>query len=303
MTISTGNVAKALWPGVNTWFGMAHAEHAPQYTEIFKVMSSEKNFEEDVSLYGTLMAQVKDQGGSIAYDDMAQGFIARYQHVTYGIGFKVTREMIEDNLYMQVAEARSKAIGQSMREVKETVAANVLNRAFNSSYTGPDGLELCSTAHLKARGGTYRNELSTAADLSETSLEQCAIDIMDMTNDAGLKINCMPQKLIVPTALAFEAERILKSSLQNDTANNAINALKSKGILPGGYAVNNYLTDSDAFFLITSCPDGLKMFDRRKVSIDNETDFDTENVKFKATERYSFGWSDPRGVFGSPGAA
>lgn len=301
--ISTGSLAKALWPGVNAFFGLAYNEHPVEYKEIFKEERSEMNFEEDVNVYGSGLALVKPEGENISYDEMAQGFLKRYTHVTYGLGFILTREMIEDNLYMKLAEQRSKALAFSMRQTKENVAANVLNRAFNSSYTGADGVELCSTAHLKSKGGTFKNELTTAADLSEASLEQCIIDIMDFENDAGLKISAMPRKLIVPTELCFEAERILKSNLQNNTDTNAINALKSKGVLPEGYAVNHYLTDSDAFFVLTNVPEGMKHFQRRDLAIENDTDFDSENMKFKATERYSFGWTDPRGIFGSPGAA
>lgn len=300
--ISTGSIAKALWPGVNAWFGLAYNEHGMEYPDIFKMERSEQNFEEDVNVYGTGLAPVKDESANISYDEMAQGFVKRYVNITYGLGFIISREAVEDNLYMKLAEQRAKALAFSMRQTKENVAANVLNRAFNSNYVGADGLELCSAVHLKSKGGTFANELATAADLSEASLEQSVIDIMNHTNDAGLRINVMPEKLIVPTALCFEAERILKSNLQNDTANNALNALRNKGVLPGGYAVNHYLTDSDAFFIMTNCPDGLKHFQRRDMAIENDTDFDSENVKFKATERYVFGWTDPRGVFGSPGA-
>ena len=300
--IGTGSLAKALWPGVNAWFGNAYEEHPLEYKEIFDIEKSEQNFEEDVNVNGTGLAAVKPEGEALAYDDFSQGFLKRYSHITYALGFILTREAIEDNLYMKLAEQRSKKLAFSMRQTKENVAANVLNRAFNSSYVGADGLELCSTAHLLSKGGTFKNELTTAADLSEASLEQSIIDIMDMKDDAGLKIHVMPKKLIVPTALCFEAERILKSSLQNDSANNAVNALRSKGVMPEGYAVNHYLTDPDAFFVKTNAPDGLKMFERRDVAIDNDTDFDSENMKFKASERYSVGWSDPRGIFGSPGA-
>ena len=301
--INTGSLAKALWPGVNKWFGHGYDEHSMEYKEIFKETRSDKNFEEDVNSYGLGLAVVKPEGENVSYDSMAQGFLKRYVHSTVALGFIVTREQIEDNQYMELAEQRSKSLAFSMRQTKENVAANVLNRAFNSSYTGADGVELCSTAHLLSKGGTFKNELSTAADLSEASLEQACIDIMDHKDDAGLRISVMPRKLIIPKELCFEAERILKSSLQNDTANNALNALKSKGVLPEGYAVNHYLTDSDAFFLLTNAPDGMKHFQRRDVAIDNDTDFDSENMKFKASERYVFGWTDPRGIFGSPGAA
>ena len=300
--INTGALAKALWPGVNKWFGMSYDEYPSEYTEIFRTESSEKNFEEDVNAYGLGLAMVKPEGENLAYDSMAQGFLKRYTHTTYALGFIITREAIEDNQYMELAEKRARALAYSMRQTKENVGANVLNRAFDNNYTGADGLELCSTAHLLSKGGTYKNELTTAADLSEASLEQMCIDVADFKDDAGLRIAVMPRKLIIPSALQFEAERILKSTLQNDTANNALNAMKSKGVLPEGYCVNHYLTDTDAYFIRTDCPDGMKHFQRRDMAIDNDTDFDSENMKFKASERYVFGWTDPRGIFGSPGA-
>lgn len=300
--IGTGSLAKSLWPGVNAFYGLTYDEHPLEYTEIFDIHDSEKNFEEDVNVHGLGLAVVKPEGENLTYDDMKQAFLKRYTHITYGLGFIITREAIEDNLYMELAEKRAKALAHSMRQTKENVAANVLNRAFNSSYTGADGKELCATDHLLSKGGTYRNELSTPADLSESSLENAVIDIMDFTDDAGLKVNVMPKKLIVPTALCFTAERLLKSTLQNDTANNAINAVRSKGVLPEGYVVNHYLTDTDAWFIKTNAPEGLKLFERRKSAIENDTDFDSENMKFKATNRFSVGWTDPRGIFGSPGA-
>ncbi len=301
--INTGSQAKALWPGVNAWFGMGYDEYPMEYKEIFDIEKSEKNFEEDVNHYGMGLAVVKPEGENISYDSMAQGFLKRYTHVTYGLGFIITREAIEDNQYMALAEKRAKNLAFSMRQTKENVGANVLNRGFNSSYVGADGIELFSSVHLKSKGGTYANELGTPADLSEASVEQSCIDIMGFTDDAGNKIQVMPRKLIVPKELCFEAERILASSHQNDTANNAINALKSKGVLPEGFTINHYLTDTDAYFFKTNCPDGLKMFQRREVGIENDTDFDSENMKFKATERYVVGWTDPRGCFASEGAA
>ncbi len=300
--ISTGSLAKALWPGVNAWYGLAYDEHPLEFTDIYRSVRSEKNFEEDVNVYGTSLAAVKDEGANIAYDEMAQGFLQRYVNVTYALGFIISREAVEDNQYMQLAEQRARALAFSMRQTKENVGANILNRAFDANFTFADGKELCAEDHVLSKGGAFANELATAADLSEAALEQAAIDIMNMVNDAGLKINIMPRKLIVPPQLCFEAERILKSNLQNDSANNALNALKAKGVLPEGYAVNHYLTDNDAWFIMTNAPDGLKHFQRRDMAIDNDTDFDSENVKFKASERYAFGATDPRGIFGSPGA-
>lgn len=301
--INTGAFSKALQPGVNTWYGIAYNDLEQQYKAIFKTETSDKYFEEDVGAYGTGLAVVKPEGEDITYDSMGQGFRQTYTHKTYALGFVISREAIEDNKYMELAKVRSEFLGKSMRQTKEIVAANVLNRAFNSSYAGADGLELCSTAHLLAKGGTFRNELATAADLSEASIEQAMIDIMDMKDDANLRIAVMPRKLVIPTALRFEADRILKSTLQNDTANNAINALKHQGVLPEGVVMNNYLTDSNAWFILTDCPNGLRHFQRRGMELENDTDFASDNVKFKASERYSFGFTDPRGVFGSPGAA
>lgn len=300
--VGTGSLAKALWPGVNAFVGAAYKEGAHEWKEIFKSYKSEKNYEQDVTLAQTGLLSVKPEGQNIDYDDFKQGFIQTYTHVVFAKGFIITREHIEDNQYMELAQARASMLGKSAKETKERMAANILNRAFNSSYVGADGLELCSDAHLLEKGGTYRNELTTPADLSEAALEQMCIDIMDFRDGANKLINVMPRKLIVPRQLSFEAERILKSTLQNDTANNAINALKSKGILPEGYCVNRYLTDSDAFFVLTDIDNGLKHFERRALEVSNDTDFDSENMKFKVTERYSFGWTDPRGIYGSPGA-
>lgn len=301
--ISTGSIAKALWPGVNKFFGLSYAEHPLEYTEIFEMGRSDKNFEEDVNHYGLGLATVKPEGEKISYDEMAQGPVARYVHVVMAQGFVISREAVEDNLYMELAVKRSKELARSMRVTKEIIAANVLNRAFTSGYVGADGVTLINASHVNSRdASTYSNTLSTgAADLSEASLEQALIDIGGMGDDAGKPIMVQPRKLIIPRHLQFEAERILGSTLQGNTANNAVNALRSKGALPSGYVVNHYLTDPDAFFILTDVPDGLKGFQRRALAIENDTDFDSENMKFKATERYSFGWSDPRGIFGSPG--
>lgn len=301
---NTGSAPKALLPGVNQWTGLAYDELGMEFKDIFRtVEASERNFEEDVSFYGMGLAVVKPEAENIAYDSMGQGFIKRYRHITYALGFMISREAVEDNQYVELAEKRSRALGFSMRQTKENVAANVLNRAFNSSFTGADGLELCSTAHLLAKGGTFQNELSTAADLSEASLEQMAIDIMDFRDDAGLRIAVMPRKLVIPRSLCFEAERILNSSLRVGTAENDLNALKKKGVLPEGYCVNHYLSDQDAYFVLTNAQDGLKHFQRRGLEVKDDTpDFSSEVMKFKASERYAFGWTDPRGIFGSPGA-
>lgn len=232
---------------------------------------------------------------------MQQGFVTRYNHVKYGLGFAITQEMIDDDQYMIVAQKRSKALAFSMRQTKEIVAANVYNRAFNSSYTGGDAKELCATDHPNVAGGTYANELTTAADLSEAALEQAMIDLMAFTNDRGLKIAVMSTGLIIPSALTFEADRILKSPLRTSSDNNDINALKMGGWIPK-VTVNHYLTDSDAWFLLTNVPDGMKYFERKADTFSEDNDFDSDNLKYKAVARYAFGWTDPRGIFGSPGA-
>lgn len=301
--ITTGNFGKALWPGVNAWYGKAYDEHSEEWSKIFDKFTSRKKFEEDVGVSSFGLARQTPEGTAIQYDDENQGFVTRYTHVTYGLGFIITKEMFEDDLYDVVGERRARGLAFSMRQTKETVGANVLNRAFNSSYTGGDGKEMCATDHPNVAGGTWANELTTAADLSEASLEQSCIDIMRFENDRGLKISAMPQALIIPPELTFEAERILMSPYQSGTANNDVNALRAMGKFPKGIVVNHYLTDADAFFIKTNVPDGLKYFERRADSFDMDNDFDTDNAKYKATARYSFGWTDPRGIFGSPGAA
>ena len=252
-------------------------------------------------LSGFANAQVKPEGSSINYDSAQETFTARYTHETLALAFSITEEAIEDNLYDRLASRYTKALARSMANAKQVKAANVLNRAFNSSYTGGDGLELCSTAHVLV-SGTEQNELSTAADLNETSLEQALIDVAALTDERGLKIAAQGRKMIIPAALQFTAERLLKSPGRVGTADNDINAVKNLGMIPQGYVVNHYLTDTDAWFLKTDVPNGLKHFVRAPIKTAMEGDFETGNVRYKARERYSFGWSDWRGVFGSPGA-
>lgn len=300
--INTGSFAKALMPGVNKWYGKAYAEHNTEWTDLFDTFTSNKRYEEDVSISSFGLASVKNEGDSIAFDSEKQGFVTRYAHVVYGLGFIVTREAFEDDLYDVVGQRRARGLAFSMHQTKENVGANIYNRAFNSSYTGADGLELCSTAHVNIAGGTWANELSTAADLSEASLEQACIDIGKWTNDRGLKISVMPRCLIIPVDLEFEANRILKTQYRVGTADNDINVLNMQGKFPEGIKMNHYLSDTDAWFMRTNAPDGMKHFVRRGPQFAIDNDFDTENAKFKATERYSFGWTDPRGIFGSPGA-
>ena len=300
--ITTGSWAKAMWPGVNKFFGMKYNEYTPEWSEFLDKNTSNKSFEEEVSTTGFGLAQVKTEGSNITYDTAEQGFVSRYQHITYALGFIVTEEMHDDNLYMEIGLRRAQSLAFSLRQTKEVVSANLLNRAFNSSYTFGDGIELCSLLNKNKSGGTWANEPTTAADLSDTALEQACIDIAGFTNDRGLTIKVLPKKLIIPPDLEFEAARILKSIQQPGTANNDINAIRVLGKIPQGYCVNHFLTDADAWFIKTDIPDGLKLFQRKAMSFSMDNDFDTTNAKFRAMERYSVGASDKRGLYGSPGA-
>ncbi len=300
--ISTGSFAKALWPGINAWYGKAYSEHKVEWMELFDTYKSSKNYEEDMGITSFGLAAVKSEGNPITYDSERQGFVTRYTNVVYGNGFIITREMVEDDLYSVVGQKRAKGLAFSMRQTKETVGANVYNRAFDSNFTGGDGIELSSSVHKNVAGGTWANELTTTADLSESALEQAHIDIGKYTDDRGLKINVRPLCLVIPVDLQFEAERILKTPYRVGTADNDLNAHYSMGKLPKGYKVNHYLTDVDAWFLRTNAPDGMKAFQRRPLQFTIDNDFDTENAKFKATERYVFGWTDPRGLFCVQGA-
>jgi hypothetical protein len=298
--ITTGSHPKALWPGVYAWFGAKYNEHPQQYTKLFDIKSSSKNYEEMVEQTGFGLAPVKAEGSSTAYDSHAQGATARGTNKAYSLGYIVTREEKADNLYSEVSMQRAASLAFSMAQTRENVGANVYNRAFNSSYTGADGKELCATDHASL-SGDMSNELATAADLSEASLEDLTINIMDAKNSKGLKISLQPQRLIVPTALVYDAQRILESTLRVDSANNDINALKSMGVIPE-VVVNNYLTDSDAWFIRTNAPSGLCWFDREPVQFSKDEDFDTDNAKAKAYMRFVPFWGDWRGVYGSPGA-
>ncbi len=301
MAISRSQLVKELEPGLNALFGLEYKNYANEHEEIFSKENSDRAFEEEVMLSGFGNAGVKPEGQSINYDAATETFTARYTHETLALAFSITEEAIEDNLYDRLASRYTKALARSMANAKQVKAANVLNRAFNSSYTGGDGLELCSTAHVIV-SGTEQNELSTAADLNETSLEQALIDIAALTDERGLKIAAKGNKMIVPSALQFTAERLLKSPNRVGTADNDINATKNLGMIPQGYTVNHYLTDTDAWFIKTDVPNGLKHFVRAPIKTAMEGDFDSGNVRYKARERYSFGWSDWRGIFGSPGA-
>ena len=302
MAISRGQLAKELEPGLNALFGLEYKNYENQHLEIFDKESSDRAFEEEVMLSGFGSAGVKQEGSAIGYDDAQETFTARYTHETIALAFSITEEAIEDNLYDSLGSRYTKALARSMATTKQVKAANVLNNGFNSSYKGGDNVELFSAVH-PTLNGTVKNELSTAADLNETSLEQALIDIADMKDERGLKIAARGVKMIIPSALQFTAERLMKSSQRVGTADNDINAVKSMGMIPQGYVVNNYLTDTDAFFIKTDVPNGMKYFERAALKTAMEGDFDTGNMRYKARERYSFGFSDYRGIFGSPGTA
>ena len=301
MAISRAQLVKELEPGLNALFGLEYKNYANEHAQIFDTENSDRAFEEEVMLSGFGNASVKPEGSSVNYDAAQETFTARYTHETLALAFSITEEAIEDNLYDRLASRYTKALARSMANAKQVKGANVLNRGFNSSYTGGDGLELFSTAHTIV-AGTFKNELSTAADLNETSLEQALVDIGVMKDERGLKIAAKGTKMIIPNDLQFTAERLLKSKGRTGTADNDINAVVSMGMIPQGYVVNHYLTDSDAWFIKTDVPNGLKHFVRAPIKTNMEGDFETGNVRYKARERYSFGWSDPRGIFGSPGA-
>jgi hypothetical protein len=303
MAISRAQLVKELEPGLNALFGLEYARYENQHTEIFATETSDRAFEEEVMLSGFGSAPVKNEGAAVEFDDAVEAFTARYTHETIALAFAITEEAIEDNLYDRLAARYTRALARSMANTKQVKAASVLNNAFTAgSFAGGDGVALCATDHPLVSGGTFSNELATPADLSETSLEQSLIDIQAFVDERGLKIALQGRKLIIPKELQFTAERILKSPLRVGTADNDINALKNMGMIPEGYRINNFLTDSDAFFIMTDAPNGLKHFVRAPLRTAIEGDFDTGNTRFKARERYSFGFSDPRGIFGSPGA-
>jgi hypothetical protein len=302
MAISRSQLVKELEPGLNALFGLEYGRYDAEHAEIFETETSDRAFEEEVMLSGFGNARVKSEGGSIVYDNATETFTARYTHETIALGFAITEEAVEDNLYDRVSARYTKALARSMANTKQVKAANVLNNAFDSNFAGGDGVELCSTAHPLV-AGTLSNELATPADLNETSLEQALIDIAAFTDERGLLISTQGRKLIIPSELQFVAERLTQSQLRVATADNDINALRNMGMIPEGYVVNHYLTDPDAFFIKTDIPNGFKLFQRSPIRTSMEGDFDTGNVRYKARERYSFGFSDPRCVFGSPGAA
>jgi len=301
MVISRMQLVKELEPGLNALFGLEYDRYENQHTEIFDTENSDRAFEEEVMLGGFANAAVKPEGQGIVYEDAQETFTARYTHETVALAFSLTEEAVEDNLYDKISTRYTKALARSMANTKQIKAANILNNAFNASFAGGDGKELCATDH-PTLSGNQKNELSTAADLNETSLEQMLIDIADMKDERGLKIALRGMKMIIPVQLQFVAERLMKSDGRVGTADNDINALKNMGMVPQGYVVNNFLTDTDAFFIKTDSPNGLKHFVRAPIRTAMEGDFDTGNVRYKARERYSFGFSDWRGIFASPGA-
>ena len=302
MAISRAQLAKELEPGLNALFGMEYARYENEHAEIFETESSDRAFEEEVLIVGFGNAEVKTEGQGVNYDQASEGFTARYTHETVSLAFALTEEAVEDNLYDRLGARYTKALARSMAHSKQVKAANVLNNAFSSSFTGGDGVSLINTSHPLAGGGTLANRASTMSDLNETSLENALISISTFVDDRNMILALQGTKLIVPPQLQFVADRLLESPGRVGTADNDINAVRNMGLLPQGYAVNHFLTDTDAFFILTDCPDGFKHFERSPISTSMEGDFDTGNVRYKARERYSFGFSNPRAVFGSQGA-
>ena len=301
MAISRAQLVKELEPGLNALFGLEYKNYENQHTQIYSVESSDRAFEEEVMESGFGEAPVKSEGSGVSYDQAQEVYTARYTHETIALAFSLTEEAVEDNLYDRLSARYTKALARSMAQTKQIKAAAVLNGAFTTSIGG-DGVVLCATNHPTLSGPNLSNTLATPADLSETSLEQSLIDIAAFTDERGLKIAVQGLKLIIPKELMFTADRIMKSTLRVGTADNDVNAIRNMGMVPQGYVVNNFLIDPDAFFLKTDAPNGMKMFERVSMKTGFEGDFDTGNVRYKARERYSFGFSDPRGIFGSPGA-
>lgn len=299
--ITSGSFAKALWPGVNAWYGKAYKDYPEEYLNLFEKETSRRAFEEDVGISSFGLAQVKPEGASIAYDTERQAFITRYQHVTYALGFVITKEAYDDDLYDIVGKRKAQGLARSMRQTKEIVGANIYNRAFNPAYVGGDGVSMLNNAHPNIAGGTWSNVPATMADLSEAALEQAVIDIAGFRDDRGLLIAAKARKLVIPYTLQFEAKRILGTDGRVATDLNDLNAIKTMGVIPEVFS-SHYLTDPDAWFIRTDVPDGLKYFEREADSFDMDNDFDTSNARYKAQARYSFGWTDARSIYGSQGA-
>ena len=301
MAISRAQLLKELLPGLNALFGLEYDNYENEHAEIYETENSDRSFEEEVKLSGFAAAPVKAEGSSLAYDNAQEHYTARYNHETVAMGFSITEEAMEDNLYDSLSARYTKALARAMAYTKQTKAAALLNTGF-STFNSGDGVTLFNTSHPTVGGGTNANRLAVNADLNETSLEQSVIDIAAFTDERGLLIAARPRKLIVPPALMFVATRLLQTELRTGTADNDTNALRSNGSIPEGYRVNHYLTDTDAFFITTDIPNGMKHFERTTMATSMDGDFDTGNVRYKARERYSFGVSDPLGIFGSPGA-
>ncbi len=303
MAISRAQLLKELLPGLNALFGLEYARYGEEHKELYETETSERSFEEETKLSGFSAAPVKNEGSAIAYDNAQEAFTARYNHETIALGFSITEEAVEDNLYDSLSARYTKALARAMAYTKQVKAASVINNGFNPSYPGGDGVALFSTAHPLISGGTNSNRPSTGSDLNETSLEAAVIQIAAWTDERGLLIAAKPRKLVVPPALQFVATRLLETSLRVGTADNDINALKNNGSIPEGYSINHYFTDTNAWVLTTDVPNGLKHFIRSPLENKMDGDFDTGNVRYKARERYSFGFSDPLGVFASPGSS
>ena len=302
MAISRAQLLKELLPGLNALFGLEYTTYQQEHKEIYETEKSERSFEEETKLSGFSAAPVKNEGSAIAYDNAQEAFTARYNHETIALGFSITEEAVEDNLYDSLSARYTKARARAMAYTKQVKGAATLNNAFSSAYVGGDGVSLISTSHPLVSGGTNSNRPATAADLNETSLENAVIQIAAWTDERGLLIAAQPKKLVIPPALQFTATRLLETNLRVGTADNDINALKNNGSIPQGYCINHFLTDTNAWFLMTDVPNGLKHFERAPLANSMDGDFDTGNVRYKTRERYSFGWSDPLGIFGSPGS-
>jgi len=303
MAISRAQLLKELLPGLNALFGLEYKRYGEEHAEIYETEKSERSFEEETKLAGFGAAPVKDEGSAISYDNAQEAFTSRYNHETIALGFSITEEAIEDNLYDSLSARYTKALARAMAYTKQVKAASVLNNGFDTNYTGGDGKPLFAADHPLTNGGTNSNTPAIATDLNETALENAVIQIAAWTDEKGLLISARPRKLIIPPSLQFVATRLLQTELRVGTADNDLNAIKNNGSIPEGYAINHWLTDNDAWFLTTDVPNGLKHFVRTPMSTSMDGDFDTGNVRYKARERYSFGWSDPLGMYGSPGAA
>jgi hypothetical protein len=302
MAISRAQLLKELLPGLNALFGLEYSSYGEEHKEIYEIETSERSFEEETKLSGFSAAPVKNEGQAIAYDNAQEAWTARYNHETIALGFSLTEEAIEDNLYDSLSKRYTKALARGMAYTKQVKGAGVLNNGFNAAYTGGDGQPLFSSAHPLVSGGTNSNVPPTMVDLNETSLEAATIQIAAWTDERGLLIAAKPRKLVIPPALMFVAKRLLDTELRVGTTDNDINALKAMGTVSEGFTVNHFLTDSNAWFLTTDVPNGLKMFQRTALQNSMDGDFDTGNVRYKSRERYSFGYSDPLGIWGSSGS-